>query len=174
MKPSNQNCPVKKIEYLLSPKGQYEQLKEEEAALIAEKDLIYSKGRNVLLKFLAEKFDMPMRWIGKNAFAFTMTRPDGLKEDFCTIDFMLDYKTDKFSKIELGYYSTTESSDFELTRLVNIGKIASVIKSHQSEMLSKMDDVEVEFDVIPVYVRLAHVKNELVDISAKLNYIIKS
>ncbi len=50
-----------------------------------------------------------------------------------------------YKEIQLSYYTTGAGSDFELTRLENLGRVASVVKGMSSEILEKVNTLAVEY-----------------------------
>jgi len=62
-----------------------------------------------------------------------------LKENY-TRERELPYKG-----IDLSYYTTRSNSDFELIRLENLGRVASVVKGMSSEILQKVNTLAAEY-----------------------------
>ena len=53
-------------------------------------------------------------------------------QEICSVRFSKsNYTYNNFDKIGLNYYSTTEVCDWEINRLVLIGKIAQVVKDEK-------------------------------------------
>ena len=50
-----------------------------------------------------------------------------------------------YKGIELHYYTTGTNSTFELTRLENLGRVASVVKGMSNEILQKVNTLAVEY-----------------------------
>ena len=48
--------------------------------------------------------------------------------------------------IDLSYYTTGAGSDFELTRLENLGRVASIVKGMSNEILQKVNTLAIEFN----------------------------
>lgn len=63
-----------------------------------------------------------------------------LKENY-SIERELPYKG-----IDLSYYTTGAGSDFELTRLENLGRVASIVKGMSNEILQKVNTLAIEFN----------------------------
>lgn len=57
-----------------------------------------------------------------------------------TIYFYERYREDV--RLELSYYSTSTQSDFELDRLISIGKVAQIIKSNSERILRDIADIK--------------------------------
>ena len=51
-----------------------------------------------------------------------------------------------YKGIELGYYTTSTNSEFELIRLENLGRVATVVKGMSNEILEKVNVLAVEFN----------------------------
>jgi hypothetical protein len=50
-----------------------------------------------------------------------------------------------YKGIVLGYYTTGTNSTFELTRLENLGRVASIVKGMSNEILQKVNTLAVEY-----------------------------
>ncbi len=48
--------------------------------------------------------------------------------------------------IDLSYYTTGAGSDFELTRLENLGRVASIVRGMSNEILQKVNTLAIEFN----------------------------
>ena len=63
-------------------------------------------------------------------------------QDICSIRLSKsNYEYNNFDKIGLNYYSTSEVSDWEINRLVLIGKIAQVVKDEKKSILSSIKTI---------------------------------
>jgi hypothetical protein len=51
-----------------------------------------------------------------------------------------------YKEIQLSYYATGAGSDFELTRLENLGRVASIVKGMSSKILEKVNTLAIEFN----------------------------
>ena len=51
-----------------------------------------------------------------------------------------------YKGIDLSYYTTGAGSNFELVRLENLGKVASVVRKMSDEILQKVNTLAVEFN----------------------------
>ena len=66
------------------------------------------------------------------------TRP----QDICSIRLSKsDYTNNKFDKMGLSYYSTTEVSDWEIQRLILIGKIAQVVQDEKESIFNAIKTI---------------------------------
>lgn len=63
----------------------------------------------------------------------------GDNKQLFTINFYERYKED--ARLELSYYTTSTQSEFELNRLISLGKIAQVIKSNSERILRDIADI---------------------------------
>ena len=108
-----------------------------------EKELVLLRGRyNKVFKkkhsemntFFKEYFvGLPFTNIGgydQDSFHFSLNNGEYDKE-ICKLDLRKnDWKSNKFDDLRISYYSTSESSEFELNRLITIGKIAELVKNY--------------------------------------------
>jgi hypothetical protein len=69
---------------------------------------------------------------GDSAYFRVKDQDETFKEIF-TIYFHERYKED--SKLELSYYTTSTHSDFEIERLISLGKVARILRDNQEEIL---------------------------------------
>jgi len=74
---------------------------------------------------------------------FKEKRPDDkYLTEICSITIRKsDYQLKSPDQIGLSYYSTTEVSDFEINRLITLGKIAQVVKDHGDAILETIKEV---------------------------------
>jgi hypothetical protein len=70
-----------------------------------------------------------------------------------------------YKEIQLSYYTTGAGSDFELTRLENLGRVASVVKGMSSEILEKVNTLAVEYtkeiEEKGFYKQISELENEI-------------
>ena len=51
-----------------------------------------------------------------------------------------------YKGIDLSYYTTGAGSDFELVRLENLGRVATIVKGMSNEILQKVNTLAIEFN----------------------------
>lgn len=70
-----------------------------------------------------------------------------------------------YKEIQLSYYTTGAGSDFELIRLENLGRVASVVKGMSSEILEKVNTLVVEYtneiEEKGFYKQISELENEI-------------
>jgi hypothetical protein len=57
-----------------------------------------------------------------------------------TINFYERYKED--ARLKLSYYTTNTQSEFELNRLISLGKIAQIVKSNSERIMRDITDIK--------------------------------
>ena len=74
---------------------------------------------------------------------FKLKRPgDKYLTEICSITIRKsDYQLKRPDQIGLSYYSTTDVSDFEINRLIILGKIAQVVKDHGDAILETIEEI---------------------------------
>lgn len=67
--------------------------------------------------------------------------------------------------IELSYYTTGAGSNFELVRLENLGKVATIVKGMSNEILQKVNTLAIEFNneikEMKYYKQISELENEV-------------
>ncbi|CAB4125307.1 hypothetical protein UFOVP54_106 [uncultured Caudovirales phage] len=63
----------------------------------------------------------------------------GDNKQLFTINFYERYKED--ARLELSYYTTSTQSEFELNRLISLGKVAQLIKSNSERIMRDIADI---------------------------------
>ena len=63
----------------------------------------------------------------------------GDNKQLFTINFYERYKED--ARLELSYYTTNTQSNFELNRLISLGKIAQIVKSNSERIMRDIADI---------------------------------
>ena len=71
-----------------------------------------------------------------------------------------------FEKIETGFYSTSDSSEFELERMITIGKVGSVLLNRGDEIRRLLNEVAGSYEATLTAIEneLSYAKGNLVDI----------
>ena len=71
-----------------------------------------------------------------------------------------------FEKIETGFYSTSDSSEYELERMITIGKVGSVLLNRGDELCSLFNEVADSYKATLAAIEneLSYAKGNLVDI----------
>ena len=79
---------------------------------------------------------------------FSMLDDKAYLKDIFEIYLRENYTRDRelpYKGIELHYYTTGTNSNFELTRLENLGRVASIVKGMSNEILQKVNTLAVEY-----------------------------
>lgn len=102
---------------------------------------LVQKRNSELNQYFKEFFyDLPFHNIGGydcDTFYFIEQNEKGeFRNDICTLNLRRkNYDQSNFDQINIGYYSTSTNSKFELNRLITIGKIAGVVKERSQVIL---------------------------------------
>ena len=126
-----------------------------------EKELVLLRGRyNKVFKkkhsemntFFKEYFvGLPFTNIGgydQDSFHFSLNNGEYDKE-ICKLDLRKnDWKSNKFDDLRISYYSTSESSEFELNRLIIIGKVAELVKDDKEGILYSHSQVSKKYNKV--------------------------
>ena len=77
----------------------------------------------------------------KDGFDILRSHPNySYKKEICSVRLERDYAK-PFNDIVVSCYSTNDSSDFELKRLITIGNVASVVLEDKNEILKEWNEV---------------------------------
>jgi len=76
---------------------------------------------------------------GESAYFELKDEEDGRLKKLFSIYFYSRYKED--TRLELSYYTTNTQSEFELDRLIHLGKVARIIKTRSEIILKEIADV---------------------------------
>jgi vacuolar-type H+-ATPase subunit I/STV1 len=82
-----------------------------------------------------------------------------------------------YKGIQLSYYTTGAGSDFELTRLENLGRVASVVKGMSSKILEKVNTLAIEFNTEikekGFYKQISELEKQISDANSQIRQIQK-
>lgn len=81
-------------------------------------------------------FNLPVTIKVQNTTVYFQVENEGRLKDLFSISFYERYKQDTI--LELSYYTTNTQSDFELDRIIYLGKVAEVVKSSSKEILDEV------------------------------------
>ena len=81
-------------------------------------------------------FNLPVTIKVQNTTVYFQVENEGRLKDLFSISFYERYKQDQI--LELSYYTTSTQSDFELDRLMLLGKVAEVVKSSSNKILDEI------------------------------------
>lgn len=73
---------------------------------------------------------------GDSAY-FLAKNENGISVDLFTIYFHQRYSEER--KLELSYYTTSSQSDFELNRIISLGKTARILRDNREEILNDIN-----------------------------------
>lgn len=110
---------------------------------VRTKSLNLDKATDLKVQSVFNKyFKLPINIRVQNTTAYFQVEVEGRLKDLFTISFYERYKQDTI--LELSYYTTSTQSDFELDRIVYLGKVAEVIKSSSKEILDEIVRIKKE------------------------------
>jgi len=84
-----------------------------------------------------------------HSISFKMLDENGYLKEIFQIYLRENYSMERelpYKGIDLSYYTTGAGSNFELVRLENLGKVASVVRKMSDEILQKVNTLAVEFN----------------------------
>lgn len=84
-----------------------------------------------------------------HSISFNMLDDRNYLKDIFQIYLRENYSIERelpYKGIELSYYTTSTNSEFELIRLENLGRVATVVKGMSNEILEKVNVLAVEFN----------------------------
>lgn len=122
-----------------------ESLKQELELLTQRKNKVFKKKHSEMNTFFKEYFvGLPFTNVGgydQDSFYFAI--PNGeYEKEICRLDLRKsDWQAKGFDDIRISYYSTSESSKFELNRLITIGKVAELVKNDSKSILSNHKNI---------------------------------
>ena len=67
-------------------------------------------------------------------------------KEILTLYFKNDWETKEVTEIETSFYSTTDNSEFELRRMILIGKVAEVIIDFKDDILAEVNHTRSDFE----------------------------
>ena len=83
------------------------------------------------------------------SISFKMLDEECRLQEIFQIYLQEDYLTERevpYNEIKLSYYSTSSNSEFELTRLENLGRVASIVKGMSNKILEKVNTLAIEYN----------------------------
>jgi hypothetical protein len=82
---------------------------------------------------------------GDTSWEFIRKHPDyNYKKDYLQVCGNTDYETRGIKDLRLSVYSTNDQSDWNLDRLISVGKAAEILKEYQIEIVEKLNAVSKE------------------------------
>lgn len=82
-----------------------------------------------------------------------------------------------YKGIELSYYTTGAGSNFELVRLENLGRVATIVKGMSNEILQKVNTLAVEFNneikEKGFYKQISELEKQVSDVNSQIRQIQK-
>ena len=110
---------------------------------VRTKSLNLDKANDLKVQSVFNKyFDLPINIRVRNTTAYFEVEVEGRIKDLFTISFYERYKQD--TTFDLSYYTTSTNSDFELDRLMLLGKVAEVVKNSSKEILDEIARIKKE------------------------------
>jgi len=129
-----------------------ESLKQELELLKGRKDKIFKKKHSEMNTFFKEYFvGLPFTNVGgydQDIFYFSKNNGEYVKE-IVRLDLRKeDWKAKSFDSVKISYYSTSENSEFELNRLITIGKLAEFVKNDSKSILSNHKNISSKYNKV--------------------------
>ena len=84
-----------------------------------------------------------------HSISFKMLDENGYLKEIFQIYLRENYSMERelpYRGIELSYYTTSTNSEFELIRLENLGRVATIVKGMSNEILQKVNTLAIEFN----------------------------
>lgn len=109
----------------------------------------HSKLTTTFTKFFMGVVDEDVAVNGTtNSIVFSMLNEEGHLKEIFQIYLRHSWRSEGmvYHDIQLSYYTTSTSSDFELQRLVNLGRVASVVKGMKQEILDKVNTLADQYN----------------------------
>lgn len=155
------------------------QIKTKERALSELK-----KGQiDAINKELEEVYFAGLPFEGVNGYSdyghikFRMKRPEkDYTTEICSIVIKKsDYKLQSPDQLGLSYYSTSEVSDFEIDRLIILGKIAQIIKNHGDDILETINKIAQPYEntIKPLRRTIWKAQSEVDSLRGEINDVLK-
>ena len=151
-----------------------ESLKQELELLRGRKDKIFKKKHSEMNTFFKEYFvGLPFTNVGgysQDTFYFSLNN-GGSDKEICRLELRKDdWESKKFDNIKVGYYSTSESSTFELNRLIIIGKVAELVKDDKEGILYSHKQVSSKYNKVEskIQIKIWGIEKEISDINNEL------
>lgn len=124
--------------YYLNEITQLEELIDKVA--IQQREL--SKSRNLKVQEVFDRHfnyfkEFTIKVSGDSAY-FLAKNENGISVDLFTIYFHERYKEER--KLELSYYTTSSQSDFEIERLISLGKVARILRDNRETILKDITE----------------------------------
>jgi hypothetical protein len=174
----------------MTTKIQELELKLENLKLEEKKNLsIYrefqDKKSQAFTKFIKNYFEDIMEEgdeISTSTETFSYTRPKGennSNSEIFSIRFEKDWSTDNITNIALSAYSTNDNSDFQLLRLVTIGKAANIILKQKTNILYgynvlkesfKAETKDINKTESSIYYEISNIDKEIESIKFNANW----
>ena len=110
---------------------------------VRTKSLNLDKANDLKVQSVFNKyFNLPVTIKVQNTTVYFQVENEGRLKDLFSISFYERYKQDTI--LELSYYTTSTQSDFELDRIIYLGKVAEVVKNSSKEILDEIARIKKE------------------------------
>ena len=158
---------MKKVEKL-------ESLKQELVLLNNRKNKVFQKKHSEMDTFFKGYFgELPFKNVGgynQDTFYFSENNGEYVKE-IVRLDLRKeDWKAKSFDSVKISYYSTSENSEFELNRLITIGKLAEFVKNDSKSILSNHKNISSKYNKVEskIQIKIWGIEKEISDINNEL------
>jgi hypothetical protein len=108
---------------------------------------------------------------------FKAKRPDdNYLTEICSITIRKShYQLKRPDQLGLSYYSTSDISDFEINRLITIGKVAQIVKDYGSDILETIKEISQPYTntINPLRKEMWSAESEISSLKTEINDILK-
>ncbi|MBT4435069.1 hypothetical protein HOD02_02010 [bacterium] len=109
--------------------------------------------------------------------SFKAKRPDdSYLREICNITIRKShYQLKSCDQLGISYYSTSDISDFEINRLITIGKVAQVVKDYGSDILETIKEISQPYinTISPLRKSMWSAESEISSLKKEINDILK-
>ena len=109
--------------------------------------------------------------------SFKAKRPDdSYLREICNITIRKShYQLKSCDQLGISYYSTSDISDFEINRLITIGKVAQVVKDYGSDILETIKEISQPYrnTINPLRKEMWSAESEISSLKKEINDILK-
>ena len=143
---------MKQLERITELQDQINDLKKIDESLKIQMDAIKQSKDEALLKHYKQMFagalmegDVVEK--GYNGLYIKRKDPDGkYNKEIVGVSFATkDWRDEEVDKIETSFYSTSENSEFELKRMITLGRVAMIILDFKDDIIAGYNQIKEDF-----------------------------
>ena len=143
---------MKQLERITALQDQINDLKKIDESLKIQMDAIKQSKDEALLKHYKQMFagalmegDVVEK--GYNGLYIKRKDPDGkYNKEIVGVSFATkDWRDEEVDKIETSFYSTSENSEFELKRMITLGRVAMIILDFKDDIIAGYNQIKEDF-----------------------------